>query len=1483
MTSVPPAEPRPPPPRPPDLLRSRTYSAFGLDSLTERSPTDSSLSRPSESQSLDDRPLKRRKTDHGPPTEANISQQTSSAGNTSRAQPRTRLIGDLRLLSAVLAGQAKDEGSSQDVEPPPLPTRPWKHARPTTTSEEAKPTHRARAILEVPTSPDTMEDPIPAPPLGNKPAGYFPWLGRHPEDVLSETNVKQGYYDHPPNPPDREMNTARVSLRDVLKYKSGVETLSTLFSLVLEAKNKHGLISSASSFKPPPRVTLAEAKRKAWIADLADPNVLLRKLSRTIPQGIRGQLLLDQCIQNAVPLSRAIWFAKCVGANEIRTLKRKGTTAAAAVGTEGKWLREWTTNVEQFLESVLSRSGEPSWRANVQYALRLTTRLYLENLVDRDHYLDWIVKSFFASDNDRLPFWLMVVHIYKHDIVKFRRRAKQLGESLVYKYLALRHSKQEVVLSLAAKLRSTIHGFAMNRAECFLVPDSWPNVREGLDECLNVEKPLERQTLDRLKRANERCMGSNRQQYITKPDPADIVVDILDSTKTPYDPAALSSKLTAACSDMEALFFSCLEWGTSKFRYGSARVYLVARLLRKWNRQGHDVESALLNFVAGLHSLPTAYNGDALSHLMAELSRSHTFPTSKYLQWLNVRGLPRSGTSLSTTKAEGVILQQCSDTGELLMHLSLLDVKSHVVNQRHALLARADFDANVEMTAICRICQLLRQSLNSSEAPNIDIVRLLPGWNWNVRLQISHWIRAFVSEKVKHRIPAESKHPLQDAQPISNRQFLLLRSSLEILGDEAVLADVLGLCSSLDDEQLHASLVETVTRHADALSAIGALEPLRTRLCQMYMSLRSVKSTMPLFATALLELCSSFPIKSMPVRLLQQDLMRGDRGRAVAAFSPFSDGLAESLQQAEATFIEDFEAVLQSEPSMNEQTMSRLFTVLTERIGKQSEGLDEQIQFTYCQLMARLRLCRRQQGDQLMKIWLTKVLPKASSSFVRNLVFGLIGTGSLTIDVLVEAVTATGKSSDLLPRLFPGDTTAESGPHYNVVSKWEDFGRRRPVDMFNLMGNAATASRKVVDERELCTSLVLKQKDASLQLSQHGTQRVERVLKSLLTNGNNPEMELRAMFQSVSSTSLAFVQVCLQLVNRAAAAIESDTVAQSMMDTVFDASDDAPSVRHISVLLQGAGSEIATNVRQLTEEHVLEMLPKLPLGKSSENESLDLDSIQTALEQAFLICQGASTLSVKSNSQLIDRLSQLLKFLGHTNPPPSPVKATATSPTTAPTPQLPSITGQLLNPSTPTDAGPPRTLPAMVIEYFRILLQILCLIRPSTSPSPFAAKQPAPPPLQKSQSDQIKILIMLATLCTHPFLISPTSVFPENSSALSSAAETLSFAYDVMATYVDDLSDEGRALCAKILKDKIRDDTTKDGKMRWLFGSVGMCGSEMRGGEEMGKGLLVKRKGEVKGDWRPRVWEVLESKSGGGRGGEDGETSLGLGLFGARR
>ena len=163
------------------------------------------------------------------------------------------------------------------------------------------------------------------------------------------------------------MNTARPSVWSSLKHKSGLQILSSLFASALDQRQTHGTITMNCTFKPPPRVTLTDTKREAWLRDLANPAIPLRRLSRTIPHGIRGKALLDHCVAKNIPTSRAIWLAKCVGANEIRASKRKGTSGAFGLGGEAKWIKDWTSNVEQFIEAVIESCGSPEWKDNMTY------------------------------------------------------------------------------------------------------------------------------------------------------------------------------------------------------------------------------------------------------------------------------------------------------------------------------------------------------------------------------------------------------------------------------------------------------------------------------------------------------------------------------------------------------------------------------------------------------------------------------------------------------------------------------------------------------------------------------------------------------------------------------------------------------------------------------------------------------------------------------------------------------------------------------------------------------------------------------------------------------------------------------------------------------------------------------------------------------------------------------------------------------------
>ena len=196
-------------------------------------------------------------------------------------------------------------------------------------------------------------------------ADFFPWHGNHHEDEWSSEAIQKGTWD---KNCQSETTSARLAVVPVLKQKSGLNALSTIFMGVLNQRRHRGQITAPSTFKPPPRVTLTDTKREVWLKDLANPTISLRRLSRTIPHGIRGKTLLEQCLNKNVPTERAVWLAKCVGANEIRAFKRKGVSGAFAMGGESKWIRDWTVFVEQFVDSVASSFDDPNWRTKITYA-----------------------------------------------------------------------------------------------------------------------------------------------------------------------------------------------------------------------------------------------------------------------------------------------------------------------------------------------------------------------------------------------------------------------------------------------------------------------------------------------------------------------------------------------------------------------------------------------------------------------------------------------------------------------------------------------------------------------------------------------------------------------------------------------------------------------------------------------------------------------------------------------------------------------------------------------------------------------------------------------------------------------------------------------------------------------------------------------------------------------------------------------------------
>lgn len=296
---------------------------------------------------------------------------------------RPQLHFDIPRVSNLSPRAPQEEGQNPTPSRPmPMPVRPGHHAPPAV--EKARPAPAIVAKKDARPKPYTLEVPAAAPhysPNGQSEspsrkayvltqvghADFFPWTGNHPEDRFSETVIRHGFFDKA-QMTQNETGSAKSSLFPALKHKTGLHTLSSLLTSVLAQRRAHGQITSTSTFKPPPRVTVTDTKREMWLKDLANPEISLRRLSRSIPHGIRGKVLLDQSLGKNIPIERAVWLAKCVGANELRSFRRKGASGTFAMGGEAKWIRDFTVCVEQFLESIVSSCGEEDFKARINYA-----------------------------------------------------------------------------------------------------------------------------------------------------------------------------------------------------------------------------------------------------------------------------------------------------------------------------------------------------------------------------------------------------------------------------------------------------------------------------------------------------------------------------------------------------------------------------------------------------------------------------------------------------------------------------------------------------------------------------------------------------------------------------------------------------------------------------------------------------------------------------------------------------------------------------------------------------------------------------------------------------------------------------------------------------------------------------------------------------------------------------------------------------------
>ncbi|KAK4145760.1 uncharacterized protein C8A04DRAFT_10361 [Dichotomopilus funicola] len=832
-----------------------------------------------------------------------------------------------------------------------------------------------------------------APPPKTGYADFSPWTGHHPEDQFSDNVIRNGYYDKG-SFATAETQSAKNILFPALKHKTGLGALSSVFTAILGQRRHTGQITAPSTFKPPPRVTLTDTKRDLWLKDLANPAILLRRLSRTIPHGIRGKVLLEQCLNKHVPTDRAVWLIKCVGANEIRATKRKGVSTLV-MGGETRWIKDWTVSVEQFIESVYFAFDQDDWKAKVHYTTRLAAHLYAEQLLDREHYSEWLVSNLENSTDAKLPMWLLMTQLYWKDLLKLRKYGRRLVAALISHHnLIYNHPDKDILHPLLDNLTQCLNALILSSPENFVAPSTWSKYREALKACLPAGDEARHSAFSAISLRNEQlAAAANRSQ----PAARHILVRMLDGTLQAPMPDELPSQCWGISKDKEALAQALLEWCTSLYRPGLAKVYVASRILQHWRTLGLDTTTAVLAFLEA-DACEERDRKPMLYHLVCELVRSGVFSVPVYIQWLMARGGARSPELVSRDGPGPTRLLVEVPTHALTP--SQRDLRGEVL--RRASFSVSDAAADVEL-AVKHLQRALGMQVEASDLKPLSLPKLtkrIASADRSLKAELGQWLRANVAVHVE-----EMEKEGSQAGEIAPSVFYAVRSVLEAAEDFSILGDILKMLTKHSNVEILAAITDTVSRHFLIFSALGVASPLFRSLHQRLRAAAQEQglALRPLLAS-LVTLAPRIPGMEELASQLRKDLALSDRQNPVDACSPVSDNMVARLQDDAGELHEEIEKLLAGGSSVDRNTMERLFQTIVQRLqASWTKASDKQR--AYSSLLGRLRLFNAQHFDGLMVKWLLSLRTLGNRPSILRILPLLVSVGCVDM-VAILATTS---------------------------------------------------------------------------------------------------------------------------------------------------------------------------------------------------------------------------------------------------------------------------------------------------------------------------------------------------------------------------------------------------------------------------------------------------------------------------------------------
>lgn len=486
--------------------------------------------------------------------------------------------------------------------------------------------------------------------------------------------------------------------------------------------------------------------------------------------------------------------------------------------------------------------------------------------------------------------------------------------------------------------------------------------------------------------------------------------------------------------DPNLLVQVCLEWSASIYRYCHSRVYIAARLLRKWSGLGIDVETPIFEFIA-TRSDACGLELSSFYRVIVELVRSRHFSVGRYLQWVIANGvLSEYDTSkvvrcncLSRPYNLLIVLQLPCAVG-LIFAIPLDGLPSHIQNLRQNLLRSIGVSTAEEKCRIAQIKTLIDRQLRSEAKENKSPTAFDPPLfchsqeSMTVKSSVGHWIREKVIDRPEsqqadleqrslesHPRPGASSQLCNDASRLRT-----LIAALEDLDDYPTMATVLTRCSTYQDPHVLALATVTICHHLDYLAAMGVADKIFMQIFRQQATLKTQSGRMSLIE-GLIDLAKSLPNRMGETRALQKDLQKYSSKVSIAACSPISEHMVEALQSDESKSIsactDEVEQLLASGTSMDKRLLSSVFDMFWKRF--EATWTDSvQLSVAAASLLSRLRAFDANVVDELINLTLGKTLASQPRPKLMRIGMPLVCAQSISLEHLLGRVSQLLRGSD---------------------------------------------------------------------------------------------------------------------------------------------------------------------------------------------------------------------------------------------------------------------------------------------------------------------------------------------------------------------------------------------------------------------------------------------------------------------------------------